>query len=74
MEYVKSEPTVININKIDEMEQTDFDGLIKTVKYVPLDNQELVGVINDVLVGSPLFNSKIESLLRKEVEQRIKKT
>ena len=26
-----------------------------------------------VLVGSPLFNSKIESLLRKEVEQRIKK-
>lgn len=27
-----------------------------------------------VLVGSPLFNSKIESLLRKEVEQRIKKT
>ena len=50
MEYVKSEPTVINISKIEEMEQTDFDGLIKSVKYIPLDNREIIGEISDVII------------------------
>lgn len=50
MKYVKSQPIEINLNNIADMTFKKFEGLIKSVKYIPLDNREIIGEISDIII------------------------
>lgn len=42
MNYVKSSPLELDITKVDNISIKDFENLIDTIKYIPLDERRLL--------------------------------
>src|SRR5574344_711205 len=52
MNYAKSSPLELDITKVDNISIKDFENLIDTIKYIPLDEKEIVGDISDIIIGN----------------------